>query len=61
MKKKTLKTAPSIIITKWLDELHDLPRKRERRKSTSTIRNCATTEELREADEQTTYAARGIS
>ena len=64
MKKKTLKTAASITIATWLDELHDLWRKIKRRKTTSIIRNCATSEELREADVQfkrKIYAARGIT
>ena len=64
MKKKTPKTASSIIIVTWLDELHEVRRKIRCRKTTSIIRNCATTEELREADEQfkqNIYAARGIS
>ena len=64
MKKKTLKTAPSITIATWLDEIHDLGRKILRRKTTSIIRTCATSEELREAAEQfkrKIYAARGIT
>ena len=32
MKKKTLKTAASITIATWLDELHDLRRKIKNRK-----------------------------
>ena len=44
MKKKTLKTASSIIIATWLDKLHDLRRKIRCRKTTSIIWNCATTE-----------------
>ena len=64
MKKKTLKTASSIMIATWPDELHDLRRKIKRRKTTNIIWNCATPEELREADEQfkrKIYAAQGIS
>ena len=50
MKKKTLKTAASITIATWLDELHDLRRKIKRRKTSSIILSCATSEELQEAD-----------
>ena len=52
MKKNTLKTASSITIATWLDELHDLRRKIKRRNSTNIIRSYATSEELLEADEQ---------
>ena len=64
MKKKTLKTASSIIIATWLDELHDLRRKIKLRKTTSIIRSYATSEELREAHiqfKQKIYAAQGIT
>ena len=47
MKKKKLKTAASITIATWLDELHDLRRKILNRKTTSIIGNCATSEEFR--------------
>ena len=52
MKKKTLKTASFITIATWLNELHDLRRKIKRRKTTSIIQNCTTSEELQEADVQ---------
>ena len=52
VKKKTLKTAASITIATWLDELHKLRRKIMRRKTTIIIMSRATSEELREADVQ---------
>ena len=45
MKKKTLKTAASITIATWLDELHDLKRKIESRKTASIILSCALSDE----------------
>ena len=42
MKKKTPKSASSIIIATWLDELHALRRKIRHRKTASIIGNCAT-------------------
>ena len=52
MKKKTLRTAASITIATWLDELHELRRKIKCRKTTYIILSIATPEELQEADEQ---------
>ena len=52
MKKKTLKTAASITIATWLDELHGLRRKIKCMKATSIILSRATPEELQEADGQ---------
>ena len=46
MKKKTLKTAASITISTWLDELHELRRKILSRKITSIIMSRATPEEF---------------
>ena len=64
MKKKTLKTAASITIATWLDELHEVIRKIKCGKTASIILICATPEELREADVQfkiKIYAARGTT
>ena len=52
MKKKTLKTAASITIATWLDELHELRRKIKCRKTTNIIMIHTTPEELREAGVQ---------
>ena len=52
MKKKTSKTAASITIVTWLDEIHDLKRKIKHRKTTNIIMSRATPEEPREADAQ---------
>ena len=52
MKKKTLKTAGSITIATWLDELHDLRRKILRKKTTNIIMISTTPEEPQEADIQ---------
>ena len=49
MKKKTLKTAASITIATWLDEIHELRRKIKRE---SIVMICADPEKLREPDEQ---------
>ena len=49
VKKKTLKTAASITIATWLDELHDLRRKILCRKTTNIIMSSATPEKLQEA------------
>ena len=64
MKKKTLKTASSITIATWLDEIHDLQRKIKSRKKESIIMSCTNPEDLREADEQFKQkinAARGMT
>ena len=64
MKKKTLKTAASITIATWLDELHEVKRKIKSRKTANIILSCATSDELREADvqfEQKLNAARGTA
>ena len=64
MKKKTLKTAASITIATWLDEIHDLRRKIKRGQKESTIMSCADPEGPREADIQfkrKINAARGMS
>ena len=52
VKKKTLKTAASITVATWLDELHEVRRKIFRRKTINIIIISSTTEELREADVQ---------
>ena len=52
MKKKTLKTAASITIATWLDEMHKLRRNIKHRQTTNIIVSCATPEELQEADVQ---------
>ena len=52
MKKKTLKTAVSITIATWLDELLELKRIIKRRKTTNIIMSSATPAELQEADLQ---------
>ena len=64
MKKKTLKTASSITIATWLDEIHELQRRIKRGKTESIIMVMADTETLREADEQfkrKINAARGLT
>ena len=63
MKKKTLKTAASITIATWLDELHGLRRNIKCGKTESIIMSCADPEDLHEADEQfqqKAYAAQGM-
>ena len=52
LKKKMLKTAASITIATWLDEIHELRRKIQRRQTESIIMSMTDPEELREADEQ---------
>ena len=52
MKKKTPKTAASITILTWLDELYDLEGKILRGKTTDILMSSATPEELREAGVQ---------
>ncbi len=52
MKKKTLKTAASITIVTWLDELHELRRKIKCGQKESIIMICTDPEKFREADEQ---------
>ena len=64
IKKKTLKTASSITIASWLDELHDLRSKIKCGQTESIIMSCANPEELLEADVQfkrKIYAARGMT
>ena len=64
MKRKILKTAASITIATWLDELHDLKGKITSRKTASIILSCTTSEGLREADvqfKQKINAARGTT
>ena len=63
MKKKTLKTAASITIATWLDEIHELRRRIKRGKTENIIMIMADPETLREADEQFKQkinAARGL-
>ena len=52
MKKKTMKTASSITIATWLDEIHDLRRNIKRGQKESIIMSCADPEKLRKAGEQ---------
>ena len=64
MKKKTLKTAASITIATWLDEIHELRRRIKRGKTESIIMGMADPETLRKADEQfkrKINAARGLT
>ena len=64
MRKKTLKTAESITIAAWLDELHDLRQKIKRGQKESIIMGYTTPEDLREADAQfkrKINAARGMT
>ena len=64
MKKKILKTAASITIATWLDEIHDLRRRIKCGKTESIIMGMANPEELRKADKQfkqKIYAARGLT
>ena len=64
LKKKTLKTAASITIATWLDEIHDLRRKIKCGQTESIIMNCADREKLHEADKQfkrKINAARGMT
>ena len=50
MEKKTLKTAASITIATWLDEMQDLRQKIKHRRTTNIIMSHATPEEHQEAD-----------
>ena len=64
MKKKTLKTAASITIATWLDEIHDLRRIIKCGQTESIIMSCADPEKLHKADEQfkrKINAARGLT
>ena len=64
MKKKTLKTAASITIAAWLDELHGLKKKIKCGKTESIIMGMADPEDLQKADvqfKQKIYAARGMT
>ena len=64
MRSKTLKTAASILIATWLDELIAQQRRIQRRKKENIIINWADPEELRDADERfkrKIYRARGLS
>ena len=64
LKKKTLKTAASITIATWLDEIHELRRRITLGKTESIILSCADPEKLREADKQfkrKINTARGIT
>ena len=64
MKKKTLKTAASITIATWCDEIHELRRKLKHGQKESIIMGMADPEELRKADEQfkrKINAAHGLS
>ena len=61
---ETLKTAASVTIATWLDELRDLRRKIKCGKTASKILSCATPEKLQEADvqfERKINAARGTT
>ena len=51
MKKKTLKTAASITIATWLDEIHELQRKIKCGQTENIAMGMAYSQELREADE----------
>ena len=64
MKKKTLKTAASITIATWLDEIDELQRRMQHGKTESIVMSMTNTETLREADKQfkrKIYAARGLT
>ena len=64
MNKKTLKTAASITIATWLDEILDLLRQIMREQKESIIMSCADPEDLCEADIQfkrKINAARGMT
>ena len=64
MKKKTLKTAASITIATWLDEIHELQWRMQRGKTESIVMSMTNTETLREADKQfkrKINAARGLT
>ena len=52
MKRKTLKTAPSILIATWLDELHDQQRKIKKGQKANIIVRYTNSEDLREADDR---------
>ena len=52
MKKKTLKTAVSITIATWLDEIHELRRRMQRGKTASLVMSMTAPETLRKADKQ---------
>ena len=58
------KTAASILIATWLDDLMDQRRRIQRRRTENILMHMTDPEELREADEQfkqKIYAARGLS
>ena len=64
MKKKNLKTAASMTIATWLDEIYELRRRTQRGKTESIVVSMTNTETLREADKQfkrKIYAARGLT
>ena len=52
MKKKTLKTAASINIATWLDEIHELRRRMQCGKTVSLVMSMTNSETLREANKQ---------
>ncbi len=52
MKKKTLKTAASITISTWLDEIHELQQRMQRGETESIVVSMTNTESLRKADKQ---------
>ena len=52
MRRKTLKTAASILIATWLDELMAQRRQIQRRQQENIIMNWTNPEELRNADER---------
>ena len=52
MKKKTLKTAASITIATWLEEIHELRQRIQCGKTTSIAMGMTNPETLGEADEQ---------
>ena len=52
MRRKTLKTAASILIATWLDELMAQRRQIQRRQQENIIMNWADPEELRDAGER---------
>ena len=64
MRRKTVKTAASIFIATWLDDLMEQQRRIQRRRTENILMHMMDPEELREADERfkhKIYRARRVS